>query len=138
MLSFHLSRRCFPSVVSVLVLVCVCTKLFRCVQLFVTLWTAACRAPLSIGFSRQEYWSELAFPSPGDLPNPGIELVSPMSPALAGMFFTTSVTWEAHSCARKADTVTCHLYDLKPQAKGATEDVDTVKPEASDVGKQSG
>ena len=38
-----------------------------------TLWTVACQAPLSMGFSRQEYWSGLPFPSPGDLPNPGIE-----------------------------------------------------------------
>ena len=47
------------------------------VQLFVTPWTVACQAPLSMGFSRQEYWSELPFPSPGDLPGPGIELGSP-------------------------------------------------------------
>ena len=49
------------------------------VQLFATLWTVAYQAPLSVGFSRQEYWSGLPFPSPGDLPNPGIE---PGSPAL--------------------------------------------------------
>ena len=49
------------------------------VQLFATPWTAAYRAPLSMGFSRQEYWSGLPFPSPGDLPDPGIE---PGSPAL--------------------------------------------------------
>ena len=49
------------------------------VQLFATLWTVAHQAPLSMGFSRQEYWSGLPFPSPGDLPNPGIE---PGSPAL--------------------------------------------------------
>ena len=53
---------------------------------FVTPWTAAGLAPLSMGFSRQEYWSVLLFPPPGDLPDPGIELVSP---ALAGGFFTT-------------------------------------------------
>ena len=41
----------------------------------------------------QEYWSELPFPSPGDLPDPGIELISLMSPALADEFFTTSITW---------------------------------------------
>ena len=52
----------------------------------VTPWTIACQAPLSMGFSRQEYWSELSFPSPGDLPDPGI---NPTSPALAGEFFTT-------------------------------------------------
>ena len=49
------------------------------VQLFATLWTVARQAPLSLGFSRQEYWSGLPFPSPEDLPNPGIE---PGSPAL--------------------------------------------------------
>ena len=47
------------------------------VRLFATLWTIARQAPLSMGFSRQEYWSGLPFPSPGDLPNPGIESGSP-------------------------------------------------------------
>ena len=55
-------------------------------QLFVTPWTVARQAALSIGFSKQEYWSELPFPPPGDLPNPGTE---PASLALAGRFFTT-------------------------------------------------
>ena len=50
------------------------------------------QAPLSMGFSRQEYWSELPCPPPGDLPEPGIKPRSPMSPALAGGFFTTSTT----------------------------------------------
>ena len=50
-----------------------------------TTWTVDPQAPLSVGFSRQEYWSGLPFPPPGDLPNLGIE---PMSPALAGRFFT--------------------------------------------------
>ena len=50
------------------------------VQLFMTPWTVACQVPLSMGFPRQEYW--LSFPSPGDLPNPGIEPTSPVSPAL--------------------------------------------------------
>ena len=57
-----------------------------------TLWTVAHQAPLSMGFPRQEYWSELPFPSPGDLPDPGIELTSLISPALTGRFFTTSTT----------------------------------------------
>ena len=48
-----------------------------------------------MGFSRQEYWSGLPRPPPGDLPDPGIEPVSPMSPALAGGFLTASATWEA-------------------------------------------
>ena len=53
-------------------------------------------APLSMEFSRQEYWRGLPFPSSGDLPDPGIEPVSVMSSALVGGFFTTSITWEAH------------------------------------------
>ena len=52
---------------------------------------------MSMGFSRQEYWNGLPFPSPGDLFQPGIELMSLTSPALAGWFFTTSITWEAPS-----------------------------------------
>ena len=63
--------------------------LLSCVQPFVTPWTAACQAPLSMEFSRQEYWSGLPFPSPGDLPNPGTELPSPVSLSYtAGGFFT--------------------------------------------------
>ena len=56
-------------------------------------WTVAHQAPLSMGFSRQEYWSGLLCPPPGDLPNPGIKPASPMSPT--GGFFTTSAIWEA-------------------------------------------
>ena len=52
-----------------------------------TAWTVARQAPLSMGFFRQEYWSGFPFPSPGDLPNPGIEPTSLMSPALARVFF---------------------------------------------------
>ena len=63
--------------------------LLSCVQLFVTAWNAAHRAPLSMEFARQEYWSRLPFLTPGDLPDPGIKLLSPMFPALAGGFFTT-------------------------------------------------
>ena len=51
-------------------------------------------APLSMGLPSQEYWSGLLFPSPGDLPDPGIEPMFLTSPALAGVFFTTSITWE--------------------------------------------
>ena len=68
---------------------------FSLVWFFVMLWTLARQSPLSNGFSRQEYWSELPCPPPGDLPNPGIEPTSLMSPALAGGFFTTSDSWEA-------------------------------------------
>ena len=77
-----------PSVPAVCVCVCVhaCIQSLSYVRLLWTTWTVAHHAPLSMGFSRQEYWSGLPFPSPGDLPNPEIKL---MSPALAGGFFTT-------------------------------------------------
>ena len=67
---------------------------FSSVQLFATPWIVTYQAPLSLGFSRQECWSGLPCPPPGDLPNAGTELVSLMSPALAGRFFATSATWE--------------------------------------------
>ena len=67
---------------------------FTHVQLFATPRTVAHQAPLSKGFSKQEYWSGLPHPSPGDLPDPMIETMSLMSPALAGRFFTTSTTWK--------------------------------------------
>ena len=57
--------------------------------------TVACKAPLSMGFSKQEYQTGLPCPPPGDLPDPGIKPSSLMSPELAGGFFTTSTTWEA-------------------------------------------
>ena len=68
---------------------------FSCVQLFADPWTVARQAPLSMRFSRQEYWSGLPSPLSGDLPNPEIKPTSLMSPALAGGFFTTNATWEA-------------------------------------------
>ena len=66
-----------------------CLYLFSHVQLFATPWTAACQAPLPMGFSRQECWSRLPFPTPGDLPNPGIEPTFLATPALAGRYFVT-------------------------------------------------
>ena len=71
-------------------------NLFSCVQLFVTLWTVTHKTSLSMGFSRQKYWSGLPCPPPGDLPHPGIKPTSPSSPALAARFFTTGATWKAH------------------------------------------
>ena len=62
------------------------------VQLFAAPWTVAHQAPLSMEFSKQEYWSGLPFPTPGDLPDPGIKPTSFASPALAGRFFTTNAT----------------------------------------------
>ena len=64
--------------------VCVLSR----IQLFATLWTAVCQVPVYMGFSRQEYWSGLLCSPPGDLPNPGTEPISLMSPALAGEFLT--------------------------------------------------
>ena len=61
---------------------------FSCVQLFATIQTVACQAPLPMGFSRQGYWSGLPCPPPGDLPDPGIVPTSLMPPALAGGFFS--------------------------------------------------
>ena len=68
---------------------------FNCIQLFVILWIVAYQLPLSQGFSRKEYWSELPCPPPGDLPDPGVDPVSLMPLALAGGFFTTGATCEA-------------------------------------------
>ena len=74
---------------------CAVVELLSRLQLFVTPWTVAHQTPLSMEFSRQEYWSGQPFPSPGDLSDPGIESVPFMSPVLAGGFFTTSSIWEA-------------------------------------------
>ena len=78
---------------------CCCCCCYSCrfsrVWLYVTPGTVAHQAPLSLRFSRQEYWNRLPCPPPGDLPNPGIKPTSLMSLALAGGFFTTSAAWEA-------------------------------------------
>ena len=78
--------------------VCMCMlSPISCVQLFATLGTVACQAALSMGFSRQEYWSGFPCPPAGNLPDPGIEPASFTVPALAGRFFSTSATWEAQT-----------------------------------------
>ena len=66
-----------------IVLACMLSR-FSVIQFFVTSWTVACQAPLSMGFSKQEYWSRLPFSPPGDLYDPGIEPPSPTSPTWAG------------------------------------------------------
>ena len=76
-------------------MLCACQVASVMSDSYLTPWTVAHQAPLSMGFSRQEYWSGLPFPSPGYLPDPGIELASLMSPVLAGRLFITSITWEA-------------------------------------------
>ena len=69
-----------------------CAQLLSHVWPFVTPWIRACQAPLSMGFYRREDWNGLPFPSPGDLPHPGIEPEPLGSPSLAGRLFTTSTT----------------------------------------------
>ena len=69
---------------------CCCCLVTQSVHLFATPWTRSPPAPLSMGFLKQEYWSVLPFPPPGDLPNPGIKPASLVFPVLAGGFFTTS------------------------------------------------
>ena len=73
-------------------------KSFQSYPTLSTLWIIAYRALLSVGFSKQEYWSGLPCPSPGDLPHPGIQPVSLVSPALAGRFFTTSPVCGLSAC----------------------------------------
>ena len=73
---------------------CMCAKSLSHVRLCVTLRTVARQASLALGFSRQEYWSGLPCPPPGDLPDSGIKPISPMPPALAGRISVTSATWE--------------------------------------------
>ena len=86
---------------------CVCV--LSCVQLFAAPWTVAHQAPISMEFSRQEYWSGLPFPTLGDCPysrsSSHFEPSSLASPALEGGFFTTSATWEA-----SIQRVTYYLY----------------------------
>ena len=86
----HLTHRTI-----VTIKLCYMLSRFSHVWFFATLWTVAGQAFLSMGFSRQEYWSGLPCPPPRDLPDPGIEPPSLRTPALAGGFFTTSTTWEA-------------------------------------------
>ena len=78
---------CLPSLLADVLIFsyCVYAKLLSHVRLFGTPWTVARQAPLSMGFSRQEYWSGLPCPPPGDFPDPGVE---PTSPALVGGLFT--------------------------------------------------
>ena len=78
-------------------LMCVYVQLLSLVYLFVTPWTVTCHSPLSMEFSRQEYWSELPFPPPGDLPESGIEPTTLTSHALAGRFFTAEPAGKPYS-----------------------------------------
>ena len=100
---------------------------FGHVRLFVTPWTVARQASLSMGFSKQEYWSGLPSPPPRDLPHPGIKPASLMSPALAGRFFTLSITWEAlssYACVSISHSVVSNIpttiYKIKGFPGGAS------------------
>ena len=78
--------------------------------------TVVLQAPLSMEFCRQEYWSGLPFPPPGDLPDAGNEPASLISPALAGRFFTTSIIWEAPNWVyRKLIRVQGHCFYYAPK-----------------------
>ena len=96
----------------------VAVQLLGHVQLFATPWTVAHQAPLSMGFFRQEYWSGFPFPSPGDLPDPGVESTSPVS---AGGFFTTvppgksSIYIQFSSVAQSCPTL-CNAMNHSSQA----------------------
>ena len=97
--------------------VCVCVlRGFSCIRLFVTPWTAAHQAPLSMGFSRQEYWRGLPCPPPGDLPNPGIELEFLASSALQVDSLPVSHQGSLHtlSCISSNPTL---VYSLQKKKK---------------------
>ena len=81
-------------------------RIFR-VRLFATLWTIAHQAPLSMGFSKQEYWSGLPLPTAGDLPDPGIETKSLVPPALADRFFTTVRMLVSQLCLTLCNPMVC-------------------------------
>ena len=103
----------------------VCVYMLSCfshVRLLEILWTVTHQVPLSMGFSRQEYWSEFPFPSPGKLPNPGIEK-SLMSLVLAGRLFPTSSTWKPYVCVYMLGTL-----DMLPGSSRENE----APPEESD------
>ena len=94
-ISMHLFHLAVPK------LACECAKSLQLCPTFATPWTVAHQAPLSMGFSRQEYWSGLPCPAPGDLPDPGIELTSLGSPALGGGFLTTAPPGRPSSLPRR-------------------------------------
>ena len=85
-----------------------------------TPWTVACQAPLSTGFSRQETWSGLPCPSSRDLPDPGIEPMSLMSPALASGFIATNANWEAPNCIY----IYTHIHIYMWWLDGITDSID--------------
>ena len=109
------SSRFFPFSLSLLELshACVHAKLLQsCLTFCDPVDCIACQAPLSMGFSRQEYWSGLPCPPPGDLPDPEIKPMSLTFPALAGRFFTTSATWEDSQSVSRPPNSTAFFSSL--------------------------
>ena len=100
--------------VNIYVYTCVHAKSLQSCPTLVTLWTVALQAPLSIGFCRQEYYSGLLSPPPGDLPDPGIKPMYHYVSWIAGGIFITSATWEAHIgiyiCICVCGCVHIHIY----------------------------
>ena len=82
---------------------------FSHIQLFASVWTVTHQSPLPMGFSRQEYWSGLPRPPPGDLPDPGIDPTSLKSSALAGGLFTTATIWETQRSPRELRLISMNL-----------------------------
>ena len=118
MVSFFISIISNPTPVKCCPFISLCVfSCFSHVQLFATPWAIDHQAPLSMECSRQEYWSGFPFPPPGDLPHPRIKPSSPVSPALAGEFFTTSATFSptvqfssvAQLCPTLCDPMNCSM-----------------------------
>ena len=86
---------------------------FCCVQLFVTPWTVACQTPLTMGFSRQEYWSGLPFPPSGVLHSSGIKPSSSAAPALTGGFFTTEPPGKPRKSVGNMISWSCAVFLMK-------------------------
>ena len=93
--------------------VCVCAQSLSRIRLFVTPWTVASQAPLSMAFSRQEYWGGLPFPPPGDVPDPGIEPASSVSRALQADSFTTE---DLSPCSERCHTLSPKAHPCTPSA----------------------
>ena len=93
---------------------CLCSLvlMLNSVQLLAIPWTVLHQAPLSLGFSRQEYWSGLPFPTSGALPHPGIEPMSLVSPTLAGGFFTTVPPGEAYTHTHTHTHTHSTMYEI--------------------------
>ena len=94
---------------------------FSYVQFFATPWALAHQAPLSMGFSRQEYWRGEPFPPPGDLPDPGFKPTPLMSPALANRFFTTGATWVIDGLVKRQLTKLIHVGSATVSFLGCSE-----------------